>query len=87
MVSYLGQSDEVEELNKILQSLLQINGSMQRLNVDTNEVSIVLPKEDYNYIVRVVEQNKNAKFYKFYTRQDGVGYFKLGNIKIVCGGI
>ena len=46
MTTYLGQQQELNELNKILQSLLQINGSLRRLNTETDEMSIVLPKLD-----------------------------------------
>lgn len=82
MTEYLGQQAEIEELNKILQSLLQINGSLRRLNAETDEVSIVLPKLDWLYIVRVIEQNKTSKVGKFYSKEVGDNFFKLGNIKI-----
>ena len=82
MTKYLGQSAEVEELNKILQSLLQTNGSLKRLNTETDEVSIVLPKLDWLYIVRIIEQNKTSKVGKFYSKEVGDNFFKLGNIKI-----
>ena len=82
MVEYLGQQVEVEELNKILQSLLQTNGSLRRLNTETDEVSIVLPKLDWLYIVRIIEQNKTSKVGKFYSKEVGDNFFKLGNIKI-----
>lgn len=86
MSNYSGQDHENEELNKILQSLLQINGSLRRLNVDTDEVSIILPKIDWSYIVRLSEQNKNGKFYKFYSKEADDNFFKLGNIKVKHSG-
>lgn len=86
MSKYSGQDHENEELNKILQSLLQINGSLRRLNVDTDEVSIILPKIDWSYIVRLSEQNKNGKFYKFYSKETDDNFFKLGNIKVKHSG-
>ena len=82
MVNYLGQSLEVDEMNKILQSLLQINGSFMKLDIETDEVSIVLPKLDWLYIVRIIEQNKTSKVGKFYSKEVGDNFFKLGNIKI-----
>ena len=85
MTTYLGQLSEVDELNKILQSILQINGSMKRLDVNTDEMYIVLPREDYVYICRVVEQNKTSKFYKFYSKRAEDNFFRLGNIKVQCG--
>lgn len=86
MSEYLGQQAEIEELNKILQSLLQINGSLRRLNTETDEMSIVLPKLDWLYIVRIIEQNKTSKVGKFYSKGENDGYFKLGNIKIKHSG-
>ena len=38
MTTYLGQSLEVDEMNKILQSLLQINGSLMKLDIQTDEM-------------------------------------------------
>ena len=78
--------NESEELNKILQSLLQVNGSLKRLNIETDEVYVVLPKSDWNYIVKVIQQNKQGKVYKFFSMGENDNYFKLGNIKVVCGG-
>ena len=82
MTEYLGQLAEIEELNKILQSLLQLNGSFKRMDIETDEVSIVLPKLDWLYIVRIIEQNKTSKVGKFYSKEVGDNFFKLGNIKI-----
>ena len=82
MTEYLGQQHELNELDKILQSLLQINGSLRRLNTETDEVSIVLPKLDWLYIVRIIEQNETSKVGKFYSKEVGDNFFKLGNIKI-----
>ena len=85
MTTYLGQSLEVDEMNKILQSLLQINGSLTRLDVQTDEIYITIPKMDWLYIVRISEQNKNGKFFKFYSKEADLDYFKLGNIKVKHG--
>ena len=85
MTTYLGQQQECKELDSILQSLLQINGSFKRLNVETEEIYVTIPKLDYAYILRVAEQNKTGKFYKFFSYNEGDGYFKLGNIKVKQG--
>ena len=76
---------ECKELDSILQSLLQINGSFKRLNFETDEIYITIPKLDYAYILRVAEQNKTGKFYKFFSYNENDGYFKLGNIKVKQG--
>lgn len=85
MTTYLGQTQESKELDSILQSLLQINGSLRRLDIDTEEVYITIPKIDWLYIVRLSEQNKNGKFFKFYSKEADQDYFKLGNIKVKHG--
>lgn len=85
MVAYLGQQQECKELESILQSLLQINGSFKRMNIETDEIYITIPKLDYAYILRVAEQNKTGKFYKFFSYNENDGYFKLGNIKVKHG--
>lgn len=85
MTTYLGQQQECKELDSILQSLLQINGSFKRMNIETDEIYITIPKLDYAYILRVAEQNKTGKFYKFFSYNENDGYFKLGNIKVKQG--
>ena len=84
MTIYLGQQQECKELDSILQSLLQINGSFKRLNIETEEIYVTIPKMDYNYILRVAEQNKAGKFYKFFSYNKEDNFFKLGNIKVKC---
>ena len=83
----LSEANEQIELNKILQALLQINGSVRKLNIDADEVYVVLPKADWNYIVSVVDQGKGHKFYKFYSKKESDNFFKLGNIKIKHSGV
>ena len=85
MTIYLGQQSVCKELDSILQSLLQINGSLTRLDVQTDEIYITIPKMDYTYILRVVEQNKTGKFYKFFSYNEEDNFFKLGNIKVKQG--
>ena len=82
----LSEANEQIELNKILQSLLQVNGSLKRLNIETDEMFITLPKLDWKYIVKVIQQNKQGKVYKFFSIGENNTYVKLGNIKVVCGG-
>ena len=82
MTTYLGQQSECKELDFILESLLQINGSFKRLNIETDEIYITIPKMDYTYILRVAEQNKTGKFYKFFSYNKEDNFFKLGNIKV-----
>lgn len=74
-----------KELDSILQSLLQLNGSLRRMDIQTDEIYITIPKMDYTYILRVVEQNKTGKFYKLFSYNENDGYFKLGNIKVKQG--
>ena len=78
--------NESEDLNKILQSLLTINGALKKMDIDTDEMFITLPKLDWKYIVKVIQQNKQGKVYKFFSKGENDTYFKLGNIKVVCGG-
>ena len=85
MTTYLGQQLECKELDSILQSLLQLNGSFKRMDIETDEIYITIPKLDYAYILRVAEQNKTGKFYKFFSYNENDGYFKLGNIKVKQG--
>ena len=85
MTTYLGQQSECKELDSVLQSLLQLNGSLTRMDIHTDEIYITIPKLDYSYILRVAEQNKTGKFYKFFSYNKDDGYFKLGNIKVKQG--
>ena len=83
----LSEASEQVEFNKILQALLQINGSVRKLNIDADEVYVVLPKADWNYIVSVADQGKGCKFYKFYSKKESDNFFRLGGVKVKCGGI
>ena len=53
-----------------------------KLDIQTDEIYITLPKMDYTYILRVAEQNKTGKFYKFFSHNKEDNFFKLGNIKV-----
>ena len=85
MTTYLGQQQECKELDSILKSLLQLNGSFKRMDIETDEIYITIPKLDYAYILRVADQNKTGKFYKFFSYNKDDTYFKLGNIKVKQG--
>ena len=79
--------NESEDLNKILQSLLTINGALKKLDIDTDEMFITLPKLDWKYIVSVADQGKGHKFYKFYSKKESDNFFRLGGVKVKCGGV
>lgn len=81
MTTYLGQQSECKEMDSILQSLLQLNGSLVRLNIETDEIYITIPKLDYAYILRVAEQNKTGKFYKFFLITKGMNFSSLVILK------
>ena len=83
----ISEANEQIELNKILQALLQINGSVRKLNIDADEVYVVLPKSDWNYIVSGADQGKGHKFYKFYSKKESDNFFRLGGVKIKHSGV
>ena len=80
-MTFLGQEAECKELNNLLESLLTINGCLRRLDCETQDVYLTLPRNDLHYIMRVAEQNPNGKFFKFYKRK-GEDEFMLGSIKV-----
>lgn len=83
----ISEANEQIELNKILQALLQISGSLGRLDIPVETFKLVLDKRDWEYLIRIIEQNKTANFYKFYKREVNENFFKLGNVKIKCEGV
>ena len=87
MVGYSGHGNEEQEVQKLLQALLQMSGSLGRLDIPVETFKVVLDKRDWEYLIRVIEQNKTANFYKFYKREVNENFFKLGNVKIKCGGL
>ena len=72
--------DEILEFDKLKSALLQINGSLLRLGINTNEVVIILPRHDFSYFKNVLESG-NAGLAKFYIPVD-VDSFKLSGITI-----
>lgn len=72
--------DEILEFDKLKSALLQINGSLLRLGINTNEVIIILPRHDFSYFKNVLESG-NGSLAKFYIHVD-VDSFKLSGITI-----
>ena len=72
--------DEILEFDKLKRALLQINGSLLRLRINTNEVVIILPRHDFSYFKNVLESG-NAGLAKFYIPVDDDS-FKLSGITI-----
>ena len=72
--------DEILEFDKLKSAILQINGSLLRLGINTNEVVIILPRHDFSYFKNVLESG-NAGLSKFYIPVDD-DTFKLSGITI-----
>ena len=58
---------------------------LESLTLRQMKSTLQSPKLDYAYILRVAEQNKTGKFYKFFSYNKEDDYFKLGNIKVKHG--
>ena len=71
---------EIIALNDLRKALLQINGSLLRLGINTEDVVIILPRHDFSYFKNVLESG-NAGLAKFYIPVDGDS-FKLSGITI-----
>ena len=71
---------EIQALQDLQKALLQINGSLLRLGVNTEDVVIILPRHDFSYFKNVLESG-NAGLSKFYIRVDDDS-FKLSGITI-----
>ena len=71
---------EIIALNDLRKALLQINGSLLRLGINTEDVVIILPRHDFSYFKNVLESG-NAGLAKFYIRVDDDS-FKLSGITI-----
>ena len=72
--------DEILEFDKLKSAILQINGSLLRLGINTEEVVIILPRHDFSYFKNVLESG-NAGLAKFYIHIDDDS-FKLSGITI-----
>ena len=71
---------EIQALQDLQKALLQINGSLLRLGINTEEVVIILPRHDFSYFKNVLESG-NAGLAKFYIPVDDDS-FKLSGITI-----
>ena len=71
---------DTKEIQDLQKALLQINGSLLRLGINTNEVVIILPRHDFSYFKNVLESG-NGSLAKFYIHVDG-DTFKLSGITI-----
>ena len=71
---------EIVALNDLRKALLQINGSLLRLGVNTEDVVIILPRHDFSYFKNVLESG-NGSLAKFYIPVDDDS-FKLSGITI-----
>ena len=69
-----------EEIVKLKNTLLQLNGALLRLGVNTEEVVIILPRHDFSYFKNVLESG-NVGLAKFYIPVDE-DTFKLSGITI-----
>ena len=69
-----------EEIFKLKNTILQLNGALLRLGVNTEEVVIILPRHDFIYFKNVLESG-NAGLAKFYIQVDDDS-FKLSGITI-----
>ncbi len=72
--------NKTQALQDLQKALLQINGSLLRLGISTNEVVIILPRHDFSYFKNVIESGNGslAKFY-IHVYEDT---FKLSGITI-----
>ena len=69
-----------DEIFKLKNTLLQLNGALLRLGVNTEDVVIILPRHDFSYFKNVLESG-NAGLAKFYIHIDD-DTFKLSGITI-----
>ena len=69
-----------DEIFKLKNTLLQLNGALLRLGISTEEVVIILPRHDFSYFKNVLESG-NGSLAKFYIPVDDDS-FKLSGITI-----
>lgn len=72
--------DELKELSKIKDSLLQLKGSFDRLGINNEEYSLNLVSYQLDYLERIIESNKNSSVNKFYKKE--ANGFKICNILV-----
>jgi len=69
-----------DEIFKLKNTILQLNGALLRLGVNTEDVVIILPRHDFSYFKNVLESG-NGSLAKFYIPIDNDS-FKLSGITI-----
>ena len=74
-----------EEIVKLKNTLLQLNGALLRLGIDKEDTHIVLPKADLVYFNNVLssEQSSMSKYYQSVSDNT----FKLSGISVTHGTI
>lgn len=72
--------DELKELSKIKDSLLQLKGSFDRLGINNEEYSLNLVSYQLDYLERIIENNRVCSTFKFY-KKEYLG-FKLCGISL-----
>ena len=77
---YVNLVDELKELSKIKDSLLQLKGSFDRLGINNEEYSLNLVSYQIDYLERIIENNRVCSTLKFYKKED-LG-FKLCGISL-----
>ena len=71
---------EIVALNDLRKALLSLNGASRRLDINTEDVVIILPRHDFSYFKNVLESG-NGSLAKFYIHIDDDS-FKLSGITI-----
>ena len=72
--------DELKELSKIKDSLLQLKGSFDRLGINNEEYSLNLVSYQLDYLERIIENNRVSAASKFFKKEE-LG-FKLCGISL-----
>lgn len=85
-IEYNGQQLEQQALNKLKDSLLQMNGALLQCGVDKDMVEIMLPREDFIYMKTVLSYETSA-YHKFFHLTDNVNEFTLCGMKIKSFGV
>ena len=86
MIEYNGQELEQQALNKLKDSLLQMNGALLQCGVDKDMVEIMLPREDFIYMKTVLSYEASA-YHKFFHLTDNVNEFTLCGMKVKSFGV
>lgn len=91
LLSEVGKKEEIcievsEELefNRIQKSIQNISGSMVRLGVDINGVTMKIPSIDFDYFVRLIKSNRNWSGVK-YCKIISDDVVSVNNVKLIRG--